>query len=220
MSNTTLSLTRELHQYLLEHSLREGDIQRRLRKRTSELPEHNMQIAPEQGQFMQLLLRLMQARKGIEIGTFTGYSALCMASALPQDGHLLCCDVSEEWVSVGRPYWQEAGILEKISVHIAPALDTLSQLREERQAGTYDFAFIDADKENYQAYFDNCLSLLRPGGLVMVDNTLWGGAVIDASDKGSATRAIRRFNERIAADERVELSQLPVADGLTLALKK
>ncbi len=220
MSNTTLNLSPDLHRYLLEHSLRESGVQKALRERTARLPEHNMQIAPEQGQFMQLLLRLMGAKSGVEVGTFTGYSALSMALALPEDGHLICCDISAEWVDIGRPYWAEAGVAEKVSVRVAPALETLAELVAGDKAGSFDFAFIDADKENYQSYFDLCLQLLRPGGLVMVDNTLWDGAVIDPDVQDSSTQAIRAFNDALMADSRVHISQLPLADGLTLALKK
>ena len=179
-----------------------------------------MQIAPEQGQFMALLARLMGARRALEVGVFTGYSALAVALALPQDGRLVACDVSAEWTAVARRYWAEAGGAHKIALHLAPALETLAALRAGGEEGTYDLAFIDADKVNYGAYYEACLALLRPGGLVLVDNVLWGGAVADPAVQDAETRAIRAFNERLHGDPRVDLAVLPVGDGLTLARKR
>lgn len=220
MSNRTTPLTAELHQYLLDVSVREPDILRRLREETAELPERNMQIAPEQGQFMQLLLKMLGARRCIEIGTFTGYSALAMALALPEDGEITCCDVSKEWTDIAQRYWREADVTAKINLSIAPAAETLSTLISAGRAGQYDFAFIDADKTGYRTYYEKCLELLRPGGVVAVDNTLWNGSVIDDDNQSEDTLAIRRFNLALHEDERVDLSLVPIGDGLTLARKR
>ncbi len=217
MSRRTLNLTDQVYDYLLSVSLRETDVHRRLRDETAALPEARMQISPEQAQFLALLVRLSGARRVLEIGTFTGYSALVMAESLPPGGQIVACDVSREWTDVGRRYWQEAGVAERIDLHLAPALETLAALGEQGQ--TFDFAFIDADKENYQAYYERTLDMLRPGGLICVDNTLWGGRVADASADDIDTRSIRAFNEHLLADLRVHLSLLPIGDGLTLALK-
>lgn len=213
-------MTDTLYQYLLEHSLREPEHMQQLREKTAALPERIMQIAPEQAQFMQLLLRLMRARRGIEIGTFTGYSALALASALPKDGKLHCCDLSEEWMQIGKPFWRRAGVEEKIEFHQGPALQTLHDMLCKHGERHFDFAFIDADKENYQHYYERCLRLVRPGGVIMVDNTLWDGTVCDPGNQEPSTQAIRAFNQTIVNDARVHLSQLPIADGLTLALLK
>jgi len=217
MSNQTLNLTDTLYHYLLDHSLRESDLLRKLREVTAQLPEHNMQIAPEQGQLMQLLIRLVGARQGIETGTFTGYSALAMAAALPHDGKLVCCDISTEWMHIGKPFWVQAGISNKIEFRAGEALQTLDSLLDENRQKDFDFAFIDADKENYLAYYERCLTLVRPGGLIMVDNTLWDGTVCDPSNQEESTVAIRAFNDHVHQDERVDASLIPVADGLTLA---
>ena len=179
-----------------------------------------MQIGPDQGQFMALLVELMGARNTLEVGTFTGYSALAMALALPNDGRLVACDVSEEWTAIGRPYWEEAGVADKIDLRLAPALETLDALLAEGLAGTFDFAFIDADKEGYEAYFERALELIRPGGLIALDNTLWEGKVLDPQVTDVNTEAIRRINTKLARDERVTLSLLPIGDGLTLARKR
>ena len=178
-----------------------------------------MQIAPEQGQFMALLVQLMGAKKCIEIGVFTGYSSLCVALALPPDGKITACDTSEKWTQIARHYWQEAGVAQKIELRLAPALKTLDALLAENQAGTFDFAFIDADKENYLAYYERCLKLLRHGGLIAIDNTLWSGRVAEPDNREADTVAIREFNSKLHHDQRVALSLLPIADGLTLALK-
>lgn len=220
MSVRTLGLEDGVYQYLLAASLRESPLLRRLRDETAELPEANMQIAPEQGQFMALLLRLMGAVRGIEVGVFTGYSALCLAQALPPNGQLVACDVSEAWTAVGRRYWLEAGVADRIDLRIAPAMATLDILLESGEAGAFNFAFIDADKENYVAYYERCLELLGPGGLIMVDNVLWSGRVADPGNQESDTIAIRAFNRHLLHDERVELSLVPVGDGLTLARKR
>ena len=220
MTRKTLNLTDSLHDYLLSVSLREPEILRQLREETARLPESNMQIAPEQGQFMALVLRLMGAERGIEVGVYCGYSALACALALPAGGELIACDINAEWTAVARRYWQRAGVDDRIKLHLRPALETLRHLIDEGRAGSFDYAFIDADKENYWHYYEACLTLLRPGGLVMVDNTLWEGRVLAPEAAESSTRAIQAFNRRLLADERVDISLLPLADGLTLARKR
>ncbi len=219
MANKTLSLSNALHAYLVEHSVREPEILRRLRAETGQDRMSMMQIGPEQGQFMQLLVRLMGAKNCLEIGVFTGYSSLAVALALPADGRILACDVSEQWTAIARKYWLEAGVAAKIDLRIAPALSTLDELIESGKAGCFDFAFIDADKVNYLGYYERALTLMRSGGLIAVDNTLWGGQVIDKKSQSEDTQAIRRFNDRLYSDSRVQLSLLPIGDGLTLALK-
>ena len=219
MANKTFGLTDVVYSYLLSASLREPQILSRLRRETAKLPDSRMQIAPEQGQFMALLIKLMGAKKCIEIGVFTGYSSLCVALALPQDGKIIACDVSEEWTQIARRYWKEAGVTEKIELRLQPALKTLDALLEENQSGTFDFAFIDADKENYAVYYERCLKLLRPGGLITIDNTLWSGRVAEPANRETDTLALREFNARLRDDARIVLSLLPLADGLTLALK-
>jgi predicted O-methyltransferase YrrM len=219
MSDKTLSLTPALHAYLLENSVREPDILRRLREETGKDRMSGMQISPEQGQFMQLLVRLMNAKNYLEVGVFTGYSSLAVALALPADGQIVACDVSVEWTSMARRYWGEAGVLERVDLRIAPALATLDQLIASGKSGFFDLAFIDADKTNYEQYFERALVLVRTGGLIGIDNTLWGGSVIDPKNQGEDTQAIRKFNAKLASDSRVQLSMLPVGDGLTLALK-
>jgi caffeoyl-CoA O-methyltransferase len=220
MSNTTFWLPNDLRDYLLAVSLRESPVLKRLREHTALDAMSRMQIAPEQGQFMALLVQLMGARRVLEIGVYTGYSALCVAAALPEDGKLIACDVSEAWTSVARDYWQEAGVAGMIDLRLAPALGTLDELIQAGETGSFDFAFIDADKENYQGYYERILQLLRPGGLVAIDNTLWSGSVIDRSDREPDTLAIRAFNQAVHADSRVQISLVPIGDGLTLALKR
>ncbi len=220
MTNKTTPLSDALYDYLLSVSLREPPILRRLRDETAAHPMARMQIAPEQGQFMAMLAELLEAQRVIEIGVFTGYSALRVAMALPEDGKLVACDVSEEWTSVAARYWEEAGVMHKIDLRLAPAMETLDRLLAEGLAGRFDMAFIDADKPAYLGYYERCLDLLRTGGLVMVDNTLWNGDVINASDHSDDTVAIRAFNERLHADERISLSLVPIGDGLTLARKR
>ncbi|ARA93972.1 MAG: methyltransferase domain-containing protein [Bacteroidetes bacterium] len=220
MSNKTIPLTDALHAYLLDVSLRETDVQRRLREETARLPESTMQIAPEQGQFMALLVRLMRAEKALEVGVFTGYSALTVALALPPAGQIVACDISEAYTAVARRYWEEAGVAHKIDLRIGPAVETLDYLLEHGHARTFDFAFIDADKPSYDAYYERALQLLRPGGLMALDNTLRGGRVIDERAQDDSTRAIRALNEKLHADDRIDLSLVPIADGLTLALKR
>lgn len=219
MSTRTLTLNDDLYQYLLDVSLRETPIQRRLREETARMEMAGMQISPEQGQFMALLVVLMGARNTLEVGVFTGYSALCVAGALPEDGRILACDVSEEWTSIARRYWKEAGVDGKIELRLAPATETLAALIKGGEKGRFDFAFIDADKENYGVYFEQCLELLRPGGLIAVDNTLWSGSVLDAEDQSKDTKAIRELNKALRKDSRIRLSLVPIGDGLTLAMK-
>lgn len=220
MSNRSNLDLDALYDYLFDVSVRDTPLLKALREETARDEMARMQIAPEQGQFMALMVKLMSARRIIEIGTFTGYSSLCMALALPENGTLLCCDVSEEWTQVARRYWRLAGVDHKIDLQLAPALETLNRQVEAGLAGTFDLAFIDADKSNYAAYFENCLALLRPGGLIMVDNTLWSGRVADRSINDEDTAAIRAFNAALKHDERVDFSLLPMADGLTLIRKR
>jgi predicted O-methyltransferase YrrM len=220
VTSRTLQLTDRLHAYLLANSLRETPVQRRLRAATRRLARASMQIGPEQGMFMQLLVKLMRAKRIVEVGTFTGYSSLAMALALPPGGRIVCCDVSEAWTAIARRHWKLAGVEKKISLRIAPALETLDSLLGKGGAGRYDFAFIDADKPNYANYYERCLRLVRRGGLIAADNTLWGGSVADPRDNDEDTRAIRAFNRKLHRDRRIELSLLPIGDGLTLALKR
>ena len=219
MSNKTLSLNNSLYEYILSVSLREPEVLARLRAETLQQAMSVMLSAPEQGQFLALLAQLTGARKCLEIGVYTGYSTLWVALALPHDGSVLACDVSEKWTAIARRYWEEAGVAERIDLQLAPALETLDRLLAADQAGSFDFAFIDADKENYPDYYERTLQLLRPGGLMLIDNTLWSGAVADTSRQDPETCAIRALNELVHADDRVQMSLLPVADGLTLARK-
>ena len=220
MSTRTIGLDDRLYDYLLSVSLRDSELLARLRAETARDALARMQVSPEQGQFLGLLIELIGARTTLEVGVFTGYSSLCVALSLPDDGRIVACDVSERWTRVGRRYWKEAGVEHKIDLRVAPALETLESLIAEGRAGSFDFAFIDADKRNYTGYYERCLTLVRPGGLIAVDNTLWSGAVADAADEGDNTLAIRALNEHIHADERVTMSLLPIGDGLTLAVKR
>ena len=220
VTRRTTNLSEELYAYLLDVSLREPSVLRRLRKDTASLEMANMQIGPDQGQFMALLVELIGARNVLEVGTFTGYSALAVALALPDDGRLVACDVSEEWTAIARRYWEEAGVAHKIDLRLAPALETLDGLLLEGRAGTFDFAFIDADKEGYDAYYERALELVRTGGLIALDNTLWEGKVVDPATTDVDTEAIRAINTKLVDDERVTLSLVPVGDGLTLARKR
>ena len=220
MSSKTLNLTPQVYDYLLTHSVRDTPVLRELREETARHPARRMQISPEQGQLMALLVKLLGARRTIEVGVFTGYSALCVALALPEDGRIVACDVSEEWTAIAQRYWEQAGVAHKIDLRLAAAARTLDALLQAGGAGTYDFAFIDADKGNYDTYYEKCLQLLRAGGLIAIDNTLWSGAVADASDQDGDTVAIRRLNDKVHRDTRVEAAMLPIGDGLTLALKQ
>ena len=220
MSNRTLPLNDRLYDYLLAKSLREPAALAALRAETASHPRVNMQIAPEQGQFMQMLVRLIGARRTVEVGVFTGYSSLAVALALPDDGRVLACDISEEYTAIARRHWQLAGVAHKVELVLAPALGTLDARLAAGEAGSYDFAFIDADKGGYLAYYERLLRLIRPGGLIAVDNTLWSGAVADPADREADTLALRAFNDRLLADERIELSLVPIGDGLTLARRR
>ncbi len=220
MSNRSITLTDKLYDYLLNVSLREPPLLARLREETAALPMAAMQIAPEQGQFMALLAELTAAKNYLKVGTFTGYSTLCVALALPVDGAVVACDISEDFTAVARRYWAEAGLSGRIDLRLAPALETLDDLLAEGRAGSFDLAFIDADKENYSGYAERVLALLRPGGLMLVDNVLWDGAVADPAKQDNDTKAIRALNDALHADSRITLSMVPVDDGLTLARKR
>jgi predicted O-methyltransferase YrrM len=221
MSSQSIGLSENLYQYLLANSVREPAILTKLRQETAQHPLVNMQISPEQGQLMGLLVQLIGAKKCLEIGVFTGYSALVVALNLPDDGRIIACDVSAEFTSIASKYWQEAGVNDKISLQIAPALETLDRLLANGEAGTFDFAFIDADKNNYAAYYDRCFQLVRQGGLILVDNVLWYGRVADpAMDGDKRTQAIKQLNQQIYHDDRVQISLIPIGDGLTIARKK
>jgi predicted O-methyltransferase YrrM len=220
VSNRTISLDDRLYQYLLDHSLREPAILQHLRQETATLEMAVMQISPEQGQFMQLLLKMLGAKRVIEVGVFTGYSSLCMAMALPDDGRIVACDIHPQWTGIARRYWQEAGLAHKVELHLAPALDTLRELIKDNQSGCFDFAFIDADKVNYLQYYELCLQLIRPGGLIAIDNVLWSGDVANDEKVDDDTRAIRQLNTLLARDQRVEISMLPVGDGLSLVRRR
>ncbi len=220
MSNKTLNLTDALQDYLLGVSLRETPVMQRLREETSGMEMARMQIAPEQGQFMALLAQLIGARHCIEVGVFTGYSSLCVASALPADGRLIACDVSAEWTQVAQRYWQEAGVAQRIDLRLAPALETLAGLLSDGRQNSFDLAFIDADKTSYDGYYEHCLQLLRPGGLLLIDNVLWGGAVVHENSGDEDTRAIQALNRKIHTDQRVDICLVPIADGLFMVRKR
>ena len=220
MSQKSLGLSSELYHYLLKVSPPESPLLKALREETRKLPEANMQITCEQGQFMALIAQLMGARKLLEIGVFTGYSALAVMQSLPEDARLVALDISETWTSVAKSYWQRAGVAHRIDLRIGPAIETLIQLLDQGQAGSFDFVFIDADKAHYRDYYECALSLLRPGGIILIDNLLWGGKVVDESVSDSDTQAIRNFNRFLAGDVRVDYCLLPVADGVGLALKR
>ncbi|MDM9583854.1 class I SAM-dependent methyltransferase [Nostoc sp. GT001] len=220
MPKQSIGLDNQLYNYLLSVSLREPEILEKLRQQTANHPRSGMQISPEQGQFMSLLVQLIGAKKTLEVGVFTGYSSLSVALALPADGKIIACDVSEEFTAIARRYWQEAGVADKIDLRLAPALETLDRLLATGQAETFDFAFIDADKENYDGYYERSLQLVRPGGLIAIDNVLWSGQVADEQNQDESTQAIRALNEKLHHDERVTLSLVPIADGLTLAIKR
>ncbi len=220
MTDRTLGLNSALYDYLQSVSLREPEILTQLRQETAQHPMGRMQIAPEQGQFMALLVQLMGAKKTLELGVFTGYSSLAVALALPPEGKVVACEVSQEYAAIAHRYWQQAGVVSKIDLHIAPAQATLERLLAEGQADTFDFAFIDADKSNYSSYYEQALELVRPGGLIAVDNVLWSGRVADPQVRDNRTNRIRAFNQSLHQDRRVTLSLVPLGDGLTLALKR
>ncbi|MGH9767162.1 MAG: class I SAM-dependent methyltransferase [Blastocatellia bacterium] len=221
MSNTFLALTEQIYAFIMNNSLREPDVLRRLREETvASNPWAVMSVSPVQGQFMMLLIKLVGAEKALEVGVFTGYSSLCTALALPPHGRIVACDVNEEWTSVARRYWAEAGVADRITLRLASALETLDALLREGQAGTFDFAFIDADKENYDNYYERALKLTRRGGLIIFDNMLWYGKVADPSVQDAETVALRALNEKLHHDERVFVSLIAVGDGMSLAIKQ
>ena len=220
MSNKTLNLDSRLYEYLLSVSLREAEILQQLRAETAKLPMGRMHIAPEQGQFMALLVQLMGAKKALEIGVFTGYSSTAIALALPSDGKLIACDINEEYTNIACRYWQQAGIADKIDLHLAPATETLDRLIARGETETFDFVFIDADKSSYDTYYEKSLQLVRPGGLITIDNVLWSGKVADSEIQDNRTKIMRALNQKIHQDTRVNLSLVPIGDGLTLAMKK
>jgi O-methyltransferase len=215
-----ISMTDTLYKYLIEHSLRDHPVLRELREETAKLPQSVMQIGADQGQFMALLARLVGAKRCLEIGVFTGYSSLAVAMALPEDGRILALDVSDEWTSIARRYWKKAGVEHKIELRLGKAMSTLDTLISLRESGRFDMVFIDADKANYQGYYERCIELVRRGGLIAIDNTLWSGRVADPSNKDIDTIALRAFNDALHHDERIDLALLPVGDGLTLAVKR
>lgn len=220
MSTRSIGLSDDLHEYLVRVSVREHPVLARLREETQKLPLARMQISPEQGQFMALLVELMGARRCLEVGVFTGYSALAVALALPEDGRLVACDVNPEWTAIARRHWADAGVADKVELRLKPAIETLEELIAGGQAGSFDLAFIDADKESYDAYYERSLVLLRPGGLVAVDNALWSGDVADDSVQDADTRAIRALDAKVGCDPRVTPSLVPIGDGLLLARKR
>ena len=220
MSRRTTPLDDTLYDYLLEVSLREPDVLRRLREETGRLEQAGMQISPEQGQFLALLVEIVGARRILEVGTFTGYSALVMTLAMPADGTLLACDIDRDWTDIARRYWEEAGVGGRIELELAPAAETLARLVDRGEAGSFDLAFLDADKRGLDDYFERALELVRPGGLIAVDNTLWHGRVVDPDVKDASTEAIRAFNRKVREDRRVSLSLVPIGDGVTLARKR
>jgi predicted O-methyltransferase YrrM len=220
MANQTLGLDRDIYKYFQAISLREPEILTQLRQETANHPMGTMQIAPEQGQFMALIVQLMRAKKTLEVGVFTGYSSLSVALALPEDGKIVACDSSEEYTAIARKYWQKAGVDRKIDLYLGPAVETLDRFLEEGQANTFDFAFIDADKSNYDNYYERALKLVRPGGLIAIDNVFWSGRVADPEIQDNRTQIIRELNQKIHQDGRVIISLVPISDGLTLALKK
>ncbi len=220
MAAQKITLNDDLYAYLLDVSLRETPLLRRLRQETARLDNAGMQISPEQGQFLALLVRLIGARRALEVGVFTGYSSLWVAPALPPDGRLIACDINPDWTATARRYWAEAGLAHKIDLRLAPAADTLRQLLGDGEAGRFDFAFIDADKTGYPEYYELCLTLVRPGGLIVLDNMLSRGRVVDPDDQNEHVVAIRQLNRRLHTDARVDLSLVPIGDGLTLLRKR
>ena len=220
MSNIHTPATPEIWSYIRGVTLREPEVLCRIREATANHPHVSCQIAAEQGQFMALLIRLMHARRTLEIGVFTGYSSTAVALALPDDGKITACDINADWTSTARRFWREAGVEHKIDLRLGPALETLDRLLAEGAAGSIDFAFIDADKANYDGYYERCLKLVRPGGLIAVDNVLWKGSVIDPNATDADTEAIRALNQKLHHDERIWLSMIPIGDGVTLACKK
>lgn len=220
MSSRNDNIPEQLYNYILDSSLRDLPVLEKLRERTAELPMSMMQISPDQGQFMALLTKAIGAKKTLEVGVFTGYSSLIVALALPDDGKIIACDISEEYTSVGKPFWEEAGVAHKIDLRIGPAIDSLDALIADGQSGTFDFAFIDADKETYPEYYERSLELLRPGGLILLDNAFLGGRVADPSVDTETTTIMRKLNNDLKNDNRVDVSLLSIGDGLYLACKR
>ena len=220
MSTGILNYTKALRDYLWDKGIDEHPALKELRIETTGLPESMMQICPEQGALMGNLIRMISAKRTIEVGTFTGYSALVVALALPEDGEVIACDVSEEWTAIGKEKWEQAGVSHKIDLRLGPAVDTLDELIQQGQKGSFDFAFIDADKVNYTAYYEKCLQLIASGGVIAIDNVLWGGSVLDSKRNDEDTKAIRELNDFVALDERVNISMIPIGDGVTLVVKK
>jgi caffeoyl-CoA O-methyltransferase len=220
MANRTIGISDELAAYVVAVGTREPELLARLREETAAIPQHGMQIAPEEGAFLAMLVELTGARRCIEIGTFTGYSSTAVALALPEDGRIVCCDVSQEWTSVARRYWDQAGVAAKVDLRLAPAGQTLDALLADGEEGSYDFAFVDADKAGYDGYYERLLRLVRPGGLIVFDNMLWSGRVLDPAAEDADTRALQALNAKLAEDERVSVCLLPLADGVTLARRR
>lgn len=220
MSTFTINLTPHLHTYLLQHSVREHEVLKKLRETTQEMSTARMQISPEQGQFMGLLLEILNARKTLDIGTFTGYSALVAALALPEHGKVIALDINDEWTRIARKFWRKAEVDHKIDLMLAPAKESLAELIDAGESNTFDFAFIDADKANYDSYYESALELVKSGGIIGIDNVLWSGQVADSTVYDQQTRSIRALNEKIAKDERVSIAMIPIGDGLTLARKR
>jgi caffeoyl-CoA O-methyltransferase len=220
MANRSIQITEQLYDYMIANSVREPEILAELRAETSKLPMAMMQIGPEQGQFMALLVRLIGAKNIVEVGTFTGYSSLAMALALGKDAHITCFDISEEYTAIARKYWAKAGVADRMELKLGPAAELLKAMLDNGARGKIDFAFIDADKTNYETYYDLVLQMLWPGGLIAIDNVLWGGDVANPKKKDEDTEAIRRINRKVHADERVDVSLVPIGDGLTLARKR
>lgn len=220
MSNQSIGLEPELYDYLLSVSLREHPVLAELRQVTAQHAMGQMQISPEQGQFMALLVQLANVQRALEVGVFTGYSALAVALALPPTGRLIACDVSEEYTAIAQKYWQQAGVADKIDLRLAPAVETLQILIDAGETNTFDFAFIDADKSNYDTYYEQALQLVRSGGLIAIDNVLWYGRVADPTVTDNRTQKIRALNQKLSQDDRIDLSLLPIGDGLTLARKR
>ncbi len=220
MTGRSIKLTDALNEYLVSHSLREHPVLSKLRAETAKLDDANMQIAPEQGSLMGLLVEIAGVRRCIEIGVFTGYSTLVTALALPKDGTIIACDISKEWTDIARGFWRQAGVEDKIDLRLGPALDTLDKLIADDQSERFDYVFIDADKTGYDDYYERALTLLHPGGLIIFDNVLWDGKVTDPTDQSPDTCAIRALNDKILGDDRVTMSIVPIGDGLTLARKK
>lgn len=216
----TINLATDMYEYLLSVSLRESEVLRDLRDETAQQTLARMQIAPDQGQLLSMLVRLSGAQRALEIGVFTGYSSICIAQALPDEGQLIACDINAEWTDIARKYWSQAGLGDRIELRLAPAMQSLKHLLDMGEQSSFDFAFIDADKENYLGYYEACLQLVRPGGLICIDNVLWSGKVLESDTSDEETRAIQQLNQHVHTDERVDVVMLAVADGITLALKK